>query len=586
MIRLALSAACLALLASLGSCASRAALDLTVDLTARAPQLNGFGAPALQTASSSAAAREFFSQGVLQAYAFNEQEAVRQFKAALAQDPRCAMCAWGVAWQLGPNINAPDRDDLAEARRYIAFAQRHADHATPLERRLIDATALRYGAAAPTPAEAPLAAPVCGAKGSGRADPLDRLYAERLRAIADAEPGNADVVSLYVEAELIATRDDWWSHATGLPAGRIGELAPRIETALATSPGHTGLNHYLIHVQDSGPGAARALAAADRLSALAPASPHLVHMPSHIFVRVGRYADAAAANQAGLAAQAAEQAELKRQGFNETKDWDGHNLHFLWFAALMQGQGDLALATARRIAERAAASPQAAGAYRPGLPLLTLVRLERWQAVLAETASAEAASSEFTSTKPTNSKTSNADPPPGLAAAIAHYARGTALWRTGMRDGAAREAEALGRSLAATRAAAQGKDEDDRETGAARIALVLANLLQAELQADGGDLPAAQALLAEAITAEDKLAGEPPVLADIARVARGELLLRHRRPVEAEAAFRDDLIEQPGNGWALRGLARALADQGRAADAMQTRAALTAAWIQADTALR
>ena len=581
MIRLALSAACLALLASLGSCASRAARDLTVDLTAQAPQLNGFGAPALQTASSSAAARELFSQGVLQAYAFNEQEAVRQFKAALAQDPRCAMCAWGVAWQLGPNINAPERDDLAEARRYIALAQQHADHATPLERRLIDATALRYGAAAPTPSEAPLAAPVCGAKGSARADPLDRLYAERLRAIADAEPGNADVVSLYVEAELIATRDDWWSHATGLPAGRIGELAPRIEAALATAPDHTGLNHYLIHVQDSGPGAARALAAADRLGALAPASPHLVHMPSHIFVRVGRYADAAAANQAGLAAQAAEQAELRRQGFNETKDWDGHNLHFLWFAALMQGQGDLALATARRIAERAAASPQSAGAYRPGLPLLTLVRLERWQAVLAETASADA-----TGAKPTNTDTSTADLPPGLAAAIAHYARGTALWRTGNRHGAAREAEALGRSLAATRTAAQGKDEDDRETSAARIALVLANLLQAELQADGGDLPAAQALLAEAITTEDQLAGEPPVLANIARVARGELLLRHRRPVEAEAAFRDDLIEQPGNGWALRGLARALADQGRAADAVQTRAALTAAWTQADTALR
>jgi hypothetical protein len=126
--------------AALAACALA---PLQPDLTARAPTLDGFGAIDVPMTTGSDTARRLFQQGVLQAYAFNEKEAVRQFKAALAADPACALCAWGVAWQLGPNINAPDRGDLKEARQYVVHAQRHAAAASARERGLIDAMAVR-----------------------------------------------------------------------------------------------------------------------------------------------------------------------------------------------------------------------------------------------------------------------------------------------------------------------------------------------------------------------------------------------------------------------------------------------------------
>jgi predicted Zn-dependent protease len=562
-----LATALAAALLGLGSCATR----FEPDLNARAPQLDGFGAPALQAGTANAEARQRFGSGVLQAYAFNANEAVRMFKAALAQDPACAICAWGVAWQLGPNINRPDRDDLSQARSYIGLAQRNAATATPLERELIAAMALRYGVAQPTAAEAPLAAEVCGTRGARRAHPLDVLYAERMRALADAQPAHADVLSLYAEAELIATRNAWWDSKTGRPVGRVGEVATRLEAALGNAPDHTGLNHYLIHTLDSSNTAARAVAAADRLGRLAPASPHLVHMPAHIYVRVGRYGDAASVNQQGLAAEAAQRQAVKSQGFEPTGDWDDHNLHFLWFAALMQGRGSLALETARRMAERSAHIEHAYGAYHRSLPLLTLVRLERWHDVLAEPAAKE---------------TRRASGRGSMSAAVAQHARGLAFARTGQLAQAREQAVALERTLVAAKAAAKGKADDDTQATQADTVLVLHALLQAELTAGAGDLPGAQALLAPAIEAEDRIGGEPPQLAAMARVALGDLLLRHGRAAEAEAAFRADLAEQPGSGWALRGIVRSLAGQGRTADAEAARIALAAAWGAADTALR
>ena len=356
---------------------------LQPDLTARAPVLAGFGTVDVAVTTQSDAARRLFQQGVLQAYAFNEVEAVRQFKAALAADPACALCAWGVAWQLGPNINMPDRDDLREARQYIVHAQRQAQASTARERSLIDAMALRYGVAESASAVAstgPSQGDVCrGSRGGmAKADPLDVAYAERLHALLLASPDDAELLTLWSEAAMIVTKDDWWDEATGKPAPRIGEMVERLERALVRLPNHTGLNHYLIHAADSAAGASRAVAAAERMVALAPNSPHLVHMPSHIYARIGRYAEAAQVNEKALAADAALDEVQKTQGFSITKDWRGHNTHFLWYAALMEGRGDAALAAARTLAERAKGREHTFAEYTRSLPLLTLLRLERW----------------------------------------------------------------------------------------------------------------------------------------------------------------------------------------------------------------
>ena len=311
-----------ALLTLLAACA----MPLQPDLAARAPELSGYGQLQWPVSTSSAAAQKLFVQGVLQAYAFNEVEAVRMFKAALAQDPACAMCAWGVAWQLGPNINNHSRSQEAEALRYVSHALRHVASATPREKALIEAMALRYGHASQARDTAPLLADRCGPRSGsdddddddddGPPNPLNAAYADRLRKLVDAAPLDANLLSLYAEAEMIATRVDWWNDKTGQPGGRIGELTALLEQALKTQPEHTGLNHYLVHAADSAPAAQRAVAAADRLGRLAPASAHLVHMPSHIYVRLGRYADATAVNEASVAADLALFDQLKAQDFS------------------------------------------------------------------------------------------------------------------------------------------------------------------------------------------------------------------------------------------------------------------------------
>lgn len=547
--------------------AACALAPLQPDPGAKAPLLDGFGRSEWAATTRSEQARRHFNDGVLQAYAFNEHEAVRQFKAALALDPRCAICAWGVAWQLGPNINAPQRGDLTEARQYIVHAQRHADGATARERALIDAMALRYGErpAADVKRDGPAAAGVCrsGGTGDAKVDPQDRAYAERLRALLTAWPDDPDILTLWSEAALIATADDWWNADTGQPLPVIAEMVDRLERASANAPQHTGLNHYLIHAADAGSAARRAEAAADRLGALAPKSPHLVHMPSHIYARVGRYADAERVNAQALAADDALDQQQKDQGFRPSKDWRGHNTHFLWYAALAQGRGDAALAAARKLAARSATRDNVYAEFFRSLPLLTLLRLERWDALLAEPL-------------PSGER--------GMAAAYAQHARGAALARLG-RIADARSALAATEAAVAKIGAAHASDSDEHQ-GVRRLAESALARLRAEiaLAERRGDEALAQQALAVAATRSDN-ASEPPFSGAGALLALADMQLALGRAADAEASYRADLAARPDNGWALRGLARALLAQGKAAEAAQVRERLARAWTSADAAL-
>ena len=550
-------------LLALGACAVG---PLQPDPTARAPALTGFGALDVPITTRSAAAQQWYTQGVLQAYAFNEAEAVRMFKAALAQDPACAMCAWGVAWQLGPNINDTERANVPEALRYLELAMRHAANATPREHALIDALALRYGHTSQARETAPFLAERCAPGGDDEpADPLDFAYADRMHTLAQASPDDPEIVSLWAEAEMIATRDDWWS-AGGKPTARIGEVAAALEKALRKHPNHIGLNHYLIHATDAAADgvAPRALAAADRLGTLAPASPHLVHMPAHTYVHVGRYADAARVNEASLAAESTLREAQQAQGFEISKDWRNHDQHFLWYAALMQGRGDAALDAARGVAGRAAKSESVYGEYRRSLPVLTLLRLQRWDALLAE-------------------------PPPsgtkGLAQVLDAHARGVAQARNGrLREARAALAQVDAGSALVNRAHVSNKSFD---RALRDIVSASADRLRAEIAFAEGRHDAAlewQALsVVESRRADES---EPPMLGAGARLVLADMQLRAGRGAQAERTYRDDLAAQPGSGWALDGLARALQAQGKAADAQGLQAPLASAWAQADPALR
>jgi len=558
------SGTAIAVAAALTVLSSCALFPFEPDLGARAPALEGFGRLDRPITTRVDGARHWFNQGMLQAYAFNEVEAVRAFKAALAQDPTCAICAWGVAWQLGPNINATERGDLTEALRYVGLAQRNAQGATPRERALIDALALRYAHSSQAREAAPLAADVCGKPGGEDAGPhpLDIAYAERMRALADADPQDADVLSIYAEAEMIATPEEtWWNEATGQPAGRIGEVTDRLERLLAQLPEHTGLNHYMIHATDALPAARRAVAAADRLGKLAPRSPHLVHMPAHIYAHVGRYDDATQVNQRAVAADLDLAGVQQAQGFSVSKDWRGHNLHFLWFAALMEGREDVALATAR---ERAAKSAHVYGEYARSLPILSLVRFERWNEVLNEPL-------------PGGGK--------GVAQALGEQARGIAQSRTGQVAAAQESLVRVQSAVAAGKKAHATKSSLDKLVRALLDAAesgLQAELALAQLRFD--DAIGHQAAAVAAAALPD--AQEPPLLAAGSRLALGHIQARSGRLSDAERSYRLGLAEQPGSGWALRGLVQALEAQGRKADAAEFRAQLDRSWARASPALR
>lgn len=547
--------------------ASCALLPFNPDRDAKAPVLEGYGRLGTPVTTSVPAARDTFRRAMLQAYAFNEVEAVRMFKAALALDPRCAMCAWGVAWQLGPNINAPVRGDLAEPLRYLDHARRHQDGATMRERALIDSLAVRYAHASTARETALLAGEGCGqpvADAPEPAHPLDVAYARRLRALADAYPDDPDILSLYAEAEMIATPDDGLWTADGKPNGRAGEVADRIERLLARHPDHTGLNHYMIHIADAAPAARRAAAAADRLGQLAPQAPHLLHMPSHIYVHLGRYADATRANQQAVAADASLAETLKAQGFSVSKDWRGHGLHFLWYAALMEGRADVALDAARRRAERAAGAHDVFAEYFRSLPLLSLVRLERWDDVLKEP-------------RPAGDR--------GLASATFEYARGVAQVRLGQLAAAQASLGRLEAGVDETRKA-RGLRAGGPDPLGAMLDFALEGL-RAELAVAQRRYDDALAHQMRVIAAVERLdAREPPVMGAGARLALGRIQSEAGRWRQAEATFRDELSARPGSGWALRGLIRALRAQGRNDEAERQRLELDRVWSQAGAWLR
>lgn len=553
----------LTLAISLGMLAACSTVPLAVDTTAKAPLLDGFGGATLAAGNANEGARQLFAQGMAQAYGFNEAEAIRSFKAALAKDPGCAMCAWGVAWQMGPNINNSSRASTKEAMRYVDHAVRHSKESAPREQALIQSLALRYGhdsarSIAPPPGE------VCttAADDSEPVNPLDAAYAGFLRDLAARYPDDPDLLSLYAEAEMIITRGArgaWWDAQTGKPAGRIGELATQLEKALLLHPNHTGLNHYMVHAADSVHAASRAEAAADRLGKLAPKSPHLLHMPSHTYAHLGRFADATRVNQAAVAADVAMAKELQKQGFGNTKDWRGHNLHFQWYAALMEGRAELALQTSRTQAARSQGT-HAFHEYMRSLPILTLLHLRRWDAVLAE---AEPKAKD------------------GVEQALREMARGISHARLG-KLAEARAANERLKPLAAKLTA------DQKSTGfAARMSRSLGasagEQLEAEIAFQEGRTDAAIALQEQAVkSALHAERTEPPSLASGPRIRLGEMQLRAKRFADAEKTFRADLAERPKNGWALDGLHKALTAQGKAVEATTVQQQLALSWAAAD----
>lgn len=493
--------------------------------------------------TSSEKAQRYFDQGMTLAFGFNHDAAIRSFRQAAREDPSCAICFWGVALAFGPNINMPMGPEAeAQAIEAIHAALERIGGASAKERAYIEALATRYGSE-------PLAD-----RGHREA-----AYAESMRELHRLYPEDLDAAVLFAESLMMLSPWDYWT-ADKQPRAHTLELVSTLEAVQVVDPNHLGANHFYIHaVEDPYP--QRAEAAADRLAAAAPENTgHLIHMPSHIFWRVGRYAEASEINQRAAASDEDFFSWCQSQGIYDA-DYYPHNLHFLWAAASTEGRSDLAITTARRLAvaitpEKLARFPHIE-AYLP-TPLFALARFGRWDDILGLS-----------------------QPQQGGAytQGIWHYVHGLAL----LRDGNFADAESeLG--VVAAAADSQAMKELGFVVSPAATLLQLAALhLRGELQAARAQYDASIATLEEAVRVQDALPyTEPPPWYFPMRHALGAVLLNAGRPGDADAVYRADLEAFPKNGWALFGLSVSLKAQGKHAEAGLVANGFQNAWRAAD----
>ncbi len=496
------------------------------------------------------AAQRYFDQGLRMAYGFNHEAAGRAFAEAARLDPACAICAWGQALVLGPNINLPM--DPAAAKDAAALARRAMElsaNATPADRALIEALQARYADPAP----------------EDRA-PLDQAYADAMARVAAAFPADDDAATLHAEALMDLTPWAYWT-AEGQQTEHTARILGELERVLARNPRHIGAMHYYIHATEASPDPARALPYADALPALAPGSGHLVHMPAHTYIRVGRYHDATLTNFAAATADNAYLSFCHGSNGVYPLGYVPHNWHFASMTAGLTGSRTLAMRAADQTARRAdheqmGAPPLEFMQLFVATPLLTQVRFGEWDAILAQPA---------------------APSPLPFPTAIWHFARGMASVRTGNPGRAQAELDAL-RTVAGDPALAQVSFFDINH--AAAMLAVAVPLLQGELLRAQGEREQAIAALREAVTAEDRLGyNEPADWPLPARAYLGAALLEAGDAHGAAEAYRQDLDTYPENGWSLFGLAqaqRALGDQSGADDSERRQ---RAAWQWADAPL-
>lgn len=538
------------LLLALGCSAAVQAPD-----AARAPAQAPAAPPLLQVGShrfpittTDPLAQRYFDQGLAQTYGFNHAKAIRDFRYAAQLDPKCAACWWGVALAHGPNINLPMGPEGAQAAwAALQEAQARAPQASPLEQDLIAALATRYAADAPADRAA-----------------LDRAYADAMMALRAKHPENVDVAVLAAEAIMDTMPWNYWDEQL-----KPRELTPKVveylEFAMAREPDHLGALHYWIHLQEL-PAPEKAEAAADRLLPLAPDAGHLVHMPSHIYWRVGRYQDAITSNVAGAKADESLFALCGPANYPiYSALYYPHNVHFITVSAAAQGQSELAIAEARRLAM---AVQDKLEAFPPvedfaTLPMLMLVRFGKWDALLAEPA-----------------------PPEGRVyqGGIWHFARGMAFARLGRLD----EAEAeLGKVRdASVDPRAEQLMANGGTTSTATLLHIAAVQLEGEIAAARGDANEAVAALEAAVARQDGLVyTEPPPWFMPARQALGAVLLQAGRAADAEGVYRKDLEKNPKNGWSLYGLSQALHAQGKRDEALWVEQGFAEAWKRADVKL-
>ncbi len=513
---------------------------------ALAPRLQNVGKHVFPVTCYSDQAKLFMNQGLNLTYGFNHAEASRAFAEAARLDPHCAMAYWGQALVLGPNINAPMAPTTEpQAKELIQKALAMKHHVSERERDYIDALAVRYTGNPEDRAAA------------------DQAYAGAMRMLSEKYPDDLDAATLYAEALMDLRPWNYWMR-DGRPYPGTDDVAKSLERVIARNPQHPGALHLSIHLWEAFE-PKKAETAADRLLTLAPAAGHLVHMPGHIYQRVGRYDDVIKANQLAILADEDYITQCRAQGIYPLGYYP-HNIHFLWFGATMAGQSDLAISSARKTVN---SIPKKAVEEVPILQTFllvedfALVRFGRWDEILK----LPALKYESLFTR-----------------GVRHYARGMAFTRKKNFSAAAKELAAVKNiaanpELIATPASMSLNLPD-------AVLRIAAESLAGELAAEQGKYDQAIAHLETAVRMQDALAyTEPDDWHYPVRHSLAAVLLQAGRAGEAETVYWQDLRDHPNNGWALFGLAQALRAQGKAEDAKAVDADFRTAWSKADIEL-
>jgi tetratricopeptide (TPR) repeat protein len=520
-------------------------LQAAID-SVREPIFDGLGNlhhPAT-TKNNSTLAQRFFDQGLTFVYAFNHDEAAGSFEQAAHLDPDMAMAYWGIALSLGPNINLledTDRGKMAYAA--IVKAKTLEGNASAAEREYIDALANRY-------------AP------DGRMnDDLQLAYANAMREVAHQNPDDPDAGALFAESMMDLHPWGLWT-LDGKPVDGTPEIVATLEAVIAKYPDHLGANHYYIHAVEASPDPGRALPSAQRLPKLAPAAGHIVHMPSHIYFRTGDYDASAEANEAAIKADKVYLRERNPKGIYPMM-YVPHNIQFLWASYMMEGNSRGAFRAARELeiaAPLAMVRQMPMAEFMSPVRYLTEARFSEWDAILKE------------------------PPPPAdltFTTGIWHYARGLALAAKNRPDDALAEKKKVDELIVATPA--------DRIVGfntADNLLSIGSATLAGEIESAKGQHDAALGYFREAVAIQDALNyEEPPAWYYPVRETLGMELIAAGKTSDAEQVFRDDLKQNPENGWSLNGLALCLHARNASDEAAIVDARVKKAWAHADVKL-
>ena len=511
-----------------------------------APRLQSLGVHTFTVTTSSDRAQLFVNQGLNLAYGFNHAEAFRAFAEAARLDPACAMAYWGQALVLGPNINAQmNADDEPKAYALVQKAMERKAAVTPREQDYIEALASRY---------------------TGKADDrraADRAFAHAMGELVGDYPDDLDAKTIYAESLMDLRPWNYWTR-DGQPYDETREVQKSLEQVIAKNPNHPGALHYWIHLWEPTDTPERAEAEADRLLTLMPGAGHVVHMPAHIYMRVGRHADVVKSNQMAVLADEDYIAQCRAQGLYPLGYYP-HNIHFIWMGATATGQGKLALDAARKLA---AAIPSEALGTVPILqgflvvPYWAMVRFGEWDGILADKG-------------PRHDTT--------FTRGAWRYARAMALTAKGRLGDAESELAELKKLV--NDPSLKSPVTFSTNTGLA-ILRIAPEVVAGEIAARRKNWDAALLHLDRAVRYEDALNyQEPSDWHAPVRQNLGAVLLAAGRADEAEAVYWEDLRKNPGTGWALFGLIQALKAQGKNGEAALVEERFRAAWKDADITL-